>query len=265
LKENTINSRDPQSDDNQHEHHSDDWNSVAWTVNDAATDHSGPTGSTAPDADGDWWPRLVDRINEWWMYRRPAGPAMRDMLRIPPRHANALILATITALAATAAAALWWLVAFIVTVVVNIGDSGRDAAHTAAGHLSGWAITRTITNPVHDYLNAQAVGLPVPTQLAWWTWLATTGGLFLTAVLGSRGARIGWTLAGALTVAMVYTATPHPGHTVAAGLAVTAWSVLSIAAFNRWATRPRYHLALNLPPRRPVPPRPGPTGDATTT
>jgi hypothetical protein len=254
LKENTINSHD-----NQH-----DGDSFAWTVNDTATDHSGPTGSTAAGADGDWWARLADRINEWWMHRQPTGPAVFDMLRIPPRHATALILTTITAVVAGAVAALWWLVAFIVTVVVGIGDSGRDAAHTAAGHLSGWAITRTITNPVHDYLNAHTAGLPVPAQLAWWTWLATTGGLFLGAVLGARGGRIGWTLAGALTAAMVYTATPPPGHTVAAGLTVTAWSVLSIAAFNRCATRPSYHLALNLPPRQPAPPKPDPIGDANT-
>jgi len=225
------------------------------------------TATPAPDAtsgtEEHWWPRLVDRINDWWIHREPTAPALRDMLRIPPAPATATILATITAAASIAAAALWWIVTTLVGVLTAIGSAiagtGRTAAHTGAHHVAAWSLTRTITDPVHAYLTTHATGLPLPAHLAWWTWLATTGGLFVAATLGSRGARIGWTLTGALTVAMVYTATPHPGHTVAAGLTVTAWSLLSIAALNRATTHP---IDLAIIPHRPTPAVPAPDDTA---
>ncbi len=82
--------------------------------------------------------------------------------------------------------------------------------------------------------------------------MATTGGLFLLAVLGSRGARIGWILTGAMTTAMVYAGTAPTGRMLAAGLTVTIWAVLSIATLNRFTTtgEPVY---LSIPvPRRPI-------------
>jgi hypothetical protein len=57
--------------------------------------------------------------------------------------------------------------------------------------------------------------------------------LWAAAVFGhSRGARIGWSLLGAATAAMVWAgAAPH-SRDLAAGLAAAAWSLLSIPAFT---------------------------------
>jgi hypothetical protein len=161
-------------------------------------------------------------------------------------------------------AAAWWIVTTIVGVVaavaVAIAGTGRDAAHRGADHVAAWTLTRTITDPVHAYLTTHTTGLPIPAHLAWWTWVATTIGLFIAATLGFRGARIGWTLTGALTTTMVYTATtPAAGRPLAAGLTITAWSVLSIAALNRAATTSSVDLAVVLPRRRPA--RPSHGGD----
>ena len=94
-------------------------------------------------------------------------------------------------------------------------------------------MTRTITDPVHTYLTAHATGLPVTAHTLWITWLVATIGLLALATAGSRGARYGWCLHGATTTAMVYTATPTDARALAAGLTITLWALLAVAAFNR--------------------------------
>ena len=88
-------------------------------------------------------------------------------------------------------------------------------------------------------------------RMLWLTWLATTGLLFLLAAIGSRGARIGWTLTSVTTTAMVYTATAAPGRVAAAGLTATVWAVLSVIALSRTGTDTARHLHITIPlPRR---------------
>jgi hypothetical protein len=88
-------------------------------------------------------------------------------------------------------------------------------------------------DPVHAYLTGHAAALHTNGQLLWTGWQATTTVLFALAVLGCAGARIGWTLTGALTTTVVYTNTPADARLLTAGIAITAWSLLSVAAFNR--------------------------------
>ncbi|NYD51719.1 hypothetical protein BJY14_007702 [Actinomadura luteofluorescens] len=57
--------------------------------------------------------------------------------------------------------------------------------------------------------------------------------LLVFGFFGSWGARLGWIATGAATVAMVWAGTtPHASRWTAAGVAVLAWSVLSIVAFH---------------------------------
>lgn len=199
-----------------------------------------------------WWPRLADRINTWWINREPLTvDVLRELAIIPPPLACVGILATFGGVLLI----VWWLIAALVGLLAGIADAigaaTRTAGHTGTVQVSGAGLIRTITDPVHGYLTSHAIGLPVTGHTLWLGWLATTLGLFLLAALGSRGARIGWTLTGAITTAMVYTATPGDARPVAAGLTLTAWSVLSIVAFNRLAgsTTPPT-LWLHLPARR---------------
>jgi hypothetical protein len=207
--------------------------------------------------DEHWWPRLIDRINRWWMDPEPTGPALRQMAAIPPKRAVAGILAVIAALVLLIGSLLWWLISAIVGAVAGIADAirtGSGHATQAGTHdLAAWSLTRTITDPVHGYLTGHTAGLPVAADTLWLTWLATTSGLFLLATLGARGARIGWALAGITTAGMVYAGTPATGRAVAAGLTVTVWAVLSVIAYNRLTPLDRpLHISIPIP-RRPDP------------
>jgi hypothetical protein len=200
-----------------------------------------------------WWARMVDRINAWWMHREPAGAALRDLARIVPAPAIAGFAAVAGTVVAVVGVLAWWLISALAGIASAVADTTHHAARTGTQHAAAWSLTRTITDPVRTCLDQHATGLPVSPHVLWLTWLASTGGLFIAATLGSRGARIGWTLTGAATTAMVYTATPHPGRALAAGLAVTAWSVLSIAAFNRATIGSADPIDLTIIRRRPTP------------
>lgn len=138
------------------------------------------------------------------------------------------------ALAVVAAASLLWLA---VTAVIHVVGAVGDASTDLNAWLTGGPITRTITGPVHAYLDTHAAGLPATAGQLWTAWLLVTGGLFVGAVLGGRGARIGWAVLGALSVAMVHAGTTGPGRHLAAGVTATVWAVLSIAALRRTTTR----------------------------
>lgn len=207
-----------------------------------------------------WWPRLVDHINAWWIQRQPLRSVLRKAATIAPVVATVAIVAGLAALAVGVLWLAWWLITSVLHAIdralTDAGDGIRHAAHTGTDHVAGWSLTRTITDPVRGYLTQHATGLPVTAHTLWITWLAVTIGLFILATIGFRGARIGWTLLGAATTAMVYLGTPANSAPLAAGLTVTAWAVLSIAAFNRTTTIP-IDLSLPVPPRRLFP-RPEP-------
>jgi hypothetical protein len=195
-------------------------------------------GRTPHDPGTDWWADTVDRINTWWVERPPAGPAVRDWARATPRRVVATAAALTAAIVVAAVTAVLWLASAVYGLLAAAAADGRhtgtEVRWSAAGRL-----TRVITDPVHAYLTGHADALHTSARLLWLGWLATTAILFALAVLGSTGARIGWTLIGALTTTVVYITTPPDARLLAAGVAVTAWSLLSVAAFNRTAvTRP---------------------------
>lgn len=113
-----------------------------------------------------------------------------------------------------------------------------DGAVTAARWLTDAPLTRTITDPVRAYLDTQAGGVPLSATQLWWLWLVAVIVLFLSAsFLDSRGARLGWTLVGALTVAMVWAGSAVAQREIAAGVTVVAWSLLSVLALNGTSVR----------------------------
>lgn len=205
---------------------------------------------STPD-DGRWWPRLVDHLNTWWMDRRPTGPAVRQALRIPPRPVTALILVSGTGLLTVTAVLLHRLVVGFVAVITGVVAGIGDTTSASGQYPAISELTRTIIRPVHTYLDQHATGLPVSAHTLWLAWLSVTAGLFVLAVLGSRGARLGWVINGATTTAMVYAGSPGHGRALAAGLALTVWAVLSVPTFNRlFPTSPPILLAIRVP-RRP--------------
>jgi hypothetical protein len=193
-------------------------------------------GAVPPDPGVGWWADTIDRINAWWIQRQPAGPAIRDWARATPRR----VVITTAALATVAAFAAFTVVVWLATVLYDLVTAGATDGRDTAAEGRWWAVlrlTRVVTDPVHAYLTGHAAALHTSGHLLWMGGLATTAVLFALAVLGSTGARIGWTLTGALTTAVVYTTTPADARALAAGVAVTAWSLLSIAAFNRLTVR----------------------------
>jgi hypothetical protein len=124
--------------------------------------------------------------------------------------------------------ALWWLLMLLMHLLGALGHvSLRLGDQLATG-----PITRTVTDPVHTYLTQHTAGLPATAGQLWAGWLTATAVLFLTAWLGSRGARVGWVLIGATTTAMTWAGSPGSGRELAGGVAVVLWSLLSVLAFT---------------------------------
>jgi hypothetical protein len=209
-----------------------------------STDHRRPPagppddGSAPPDPQVGWWADTIDRINTWWVQRPPAGPAVRDWARATPRRVVAAAAALVAVVAFAAATAVVWLASALYGLLAAAAADGRNTGAEVRWSAAG-RLTRVMTDPVHAYLTGHAAALHTSGQLLWLGWVATTAILFALAVLGATGARIGWTLTGALTTALVYTNTAADARLLAAGITVTAWSLLSVAAFNHAAvTRP---------------------------
>lgn len=106
-----------------------------------------------------------------------------------------------------------------------------------------WAAT--LVDPVHAYLTAHTVGMPVTASSAFGIWLAVGGASLVWAWLTNAfGARLTWLAHGAATVVMVWESSPAAGRTVAAALAVLAWTSLSLFALRGLSLRP----VINVPP-----------------
>jgi hypothetical protein len=135
------------------------------------------------------------------------------------------------------AAGIIWLLVTLVTGLAGLLADGSHSAADAGGDLLGWLtdgpITTTVTNPVRAYLDTHAGGLPATAGQLWTAWLVLAGMLLLIAATGSTGARIGWTVIGALTAGMAYAGTTGHGQALAAGVTAAVWAVLSIPAFAR--------------------------------
>ncbi|MFI1169307.1 hypothetical protein ACH4UM_38550 [Streptomyces sp. NPDC020801] len=110
-------------------------------------------------------------------------------------------------------------------------------------HHQDWAWftqwTATLADPVHAYLSAHTAGLPLTASSAFVIWQGVGAvSLVLAWFTGAFGARLTYTAHGAATVYMVWASSPAAGRTVAAALAVLAWTIGSLFALRGLSLRP---------------------------
>ncbi|MFE7675819.1 hypothetical protein ACFU5N_26890 [Streptomyces albidoflavus] len=111
--------------------------------------------------------------------------------------------------------------------------------------------TATVADPVHAYLAAHTVGLPLTATSAFVIWLGVgIVSLVLSWLSGTAGARLTWTAHGVCSVAMVWDAAPADGRPVAAALAVLAWTIGSLFALRGLSLRPLIHVHNHNHPSR---------------
>ncbi|WP_406003427.1 hypothetical protein [Streptomyces sp. NBC_00829] len=127
---------------------------------------------------------------------------------------------------------------------------------------SFWAV---IDTPVRSYLAQHTGGLAVSGSAVYAFWQAVglfglVGGFFY-----STGARITYTLWGAASIGMVWSAAPADGRTVATGIAVLAWTIASVFTLRGLSLRPVIHTAfqphIDIRPETHIPPQPAPVHD----
>jgi hypothetical protein len=114
------------------------------------------------------------------------------------------------------------------------------APHVQAGTGTSHGVLAVIDQPVRSYLAAHSASLAISASTVYTLWQLV--GLFglVGGFLRSSGARLTWTAWGAASIAMVYSAAPADGRTVATGVAVLAWTVASAFALRGLTLRPMF-------------------------
>ncbi|MGP3637136.1 hypothetical protein ACTU45_27975 [Streptomyces sp. 24-1644] len=128
----------------------------------------------------------------------------------------------------------------VIILLDTATDVLADAVHqllTAVPHVKVGADTSNgvfavIDQPVRSYIAAHSTSLQISASAIYTVWQLT--GLFglIAGFAGSTGARLTWTAWGAANIAMTYSAAPADGRTIAAGLAVLAWTAASTLALR---------------------------------
>ncbi|MCU7827314.1 hypothetical protein [Kitasatospora sp. DSM 101779] len=183
--------------------------------------HTAPTTDHSADTDS---PDLI-----WHTHRRTPRWMLRDVYGTPST-------------AATVALAVGALLMLIV-LVCALGPYALHAAQWIAkpehSTVPAGRLWRTISTPIHHYLQAHSAGLPAGPRTLFTAW-ALAGALILIRALrqgATVGVQLGAAVFGALTVAMAWAGTDGPGRPVAAGLAALAWAVLAaLALTGSWIT-----------------------------
>ncbi|MFF7903759.1 hypothetical protein ACFZCV_34130 [Streptomyces sp. NPDC007920] len=139
-------------------------------------------------------------------------------------------------------------VAFVVLMAKAAGAVVLDALHqiltavpkVQVGVDTSSGVASVVDQPVRTYIAQHSAGLPVAASTVYTLWLLTgITGLVLGYLSKNNGVRAMWTAWGAVTVFMVWAATPQAGRPVAAGLAVLAWTFLSAFAMRGLTLRRR--------------------------
>ena len=103
--------------------------------------------------------------------------------------------------------------------------------------LSRTDLVGVVLDPVRKYLNGHAQGVRLPPDSLWTVWSLSGTTLLFLAFRGSIGARVGWTIFGVGTCAMVWAETSQPSEWLATGIAALWWSALSVVAYKRLPVR----------------------------
>ncbi|WP_328884688.1 hypothetical protein [Streptomyces sp. NBC_00299] len=144
----------------------------------------------------------------------------------------------------------------------RIATATPDTQLASETSNSFWAV---IDTPVRTYIAQHTSGLAVSGSAVYAFWKAV--GLFslVGGFFHSTGARITYTLWGAASVGMVWSASPANGRTVATGIAVLAWTIASVFALRGLSLRPITHTAfqphIDIRPEVHIPPQPAPAHD----
>jgi hypothetical protein len=208
-----------------------------------------PEPPAIEDPHSDW--RSV--LDQWARHQWRRFHHGRDADEWPPPWA-------LPVLVTVAALTVWAVIAgLLVPLVKALFTVGSAALADGADWLHGWVATEIAVGPIRRYLDAHAVGLPVSPATLWWTWCAAGVGTFVFATLfRANAARIGWTLFGIVSVAMVWAASTGPSRPIVTGIAGLWWIVLSLFALRSSARTPRvraylpdlHHLASIMQRRR---------------
>ncbi|WP_326743381.1 hypothetical protein [Streptomyces sp. NBC_01768] len=125
----------------------------------------------------------------------------------------------------------------IAALITGVPELSAWARHHDWSWATQWAAT--VTDPVHAYLDAHTVGLPITATTVFGIWLVVGAATLIGAwIIEGFGPRLTWLAYGTATVFMVWDASPAAGRTVAAGLAVIAWTILSTFAMRGFSLRP---------------------------
>ncbi|MFH9677432.1 hypothetical protein ACH4L5_34915 [Streptomyces sp. NPDC017405] len=141
-------------------------------------------------------------------------------------------------------------------------DAAGDIVSAVAHRIAFWAV---IDTPIRTYIAQHTGHLAVSGSAVYAFWqaaglLGLVGGFF-----HSTGARITYSLWGAASIGMVWSASPADGRTVATGIAVLAWTTASVFALRGLSLRPVIHTAfqphIDIRPEVHVPAQPAPAHD----
>lgn len=100
--------------------------------------------------------------------------------------------------------------------------------------------------PIRSYIATHSASLPISTSTVYTVWQVV--GLFglIGGFFRSSGARLAWTAWGAASIAMVYSAAPADGRTIATGLAALAWTAASALALRGLTLRPALYTNIHI-------------------
>ncbi|MBL3805038.1 hypothetical protein ACWGSE_24210 [Streptomyces diastaticus] len=112
--------------------------------------------------------------------------------------------------------------------------------HVTVGADTSTGVLAAVDQPIRSYIAAHSASLPINASTVYTVWQAA--GLFglVGGFARSSGARLTWTAWGAASIAMVYSAAPADGRTIATGLAVLAWTAASTLALRGLTLRPTF-------------------------
>ncbi|MEU0992341.1 hypothetical protein [Streptomyces sp. NPDC005953] len=105
---------------------------------------------------------------------------------------------------------------------------GADTSH---------GVFAVVDQPIRSYIAAHSASLPISASTVWQIvgLFGLVGGFFRS----SSGARLTWTAWGAASIAMVYSAAPADGRTIATAL---AWTAASAFALRGLTLRPAFFI-----------------------
>ncbi|MFJ2709068.1 hypothetical protein ACIO3R_38590 [Streptomyces sp. NPDC087428] len=135
---------------------------------------------------------------------------------------------------------------FVVLMAKAAGEVVLQALHqlltavpkVQVGVDTSSGVAAVVDQPVRTYIAQHSAGLAVEASTIYTLWLLTgIVGLVLGYLSRNNGVRAMWAGWGAATVWMVWTATPDTSRTVAVGLAILGWTVLSAIAMRGMTLR----------------------------